>query len=820
MLDQGQYPERFDNIKIPKLTQRRKKGFISWEVNYEKMDSWTRNRVRFHMTGEQMLDLEDPGRTVAYHLYRRSLLAAGKEKLIKKYKLDERAQNVEDLQALSGWAKKKGPDADVDWRYLVDLHRLNDFIKPPDIDEFKEDIRDWVQRRVKHEWNGDEEEWYKRYEKTNLAVLMRSGRMPDKIITVDEFIQNGDLWCTSGSGFEPDAEKLKIYDKKRNVTEEVKKNKWSVRWGLSNYKTKRLLFKKRKQICKAVQKSEPAKVRAVISSDLGLYLKMTYVSTFLENILRGRQDSTLWMSADDRNGLWQKMAYDGTWRMPLDQSEFDKNVTLRQVLITIKNIKKCVKYYGADDTILEIMDLIEYALDGGYVLVGDERIDIKNGVLSGWRWTALLDTLVNLTELDMAQDWVRENSGIDPGVVALNAQGDDDWLKLKTRQGGIALWLAYESFGLGVNPGKFFLDTRRDEYLRRVMDKNVITGYPARSVASICFRNPVSEKETVGAGRVRSSFGKWKLFAERSDITFYDSWFYRKFLQDCVQGTKGLTKEIVESYVNLSSLAGGIGLDGGRIYSTEIPGNSMLEPADMDILGEGYKEWMSFSERYGVKNRSANAFAVSTLDLSGKYGWPKWVKYVVTDLQLSDDMPHGLLWDRPGSIAIGRRTFRTALAKHIRWFKTVTEARTLSHYRDDLLDQSTLPDLLSTEIKIPLSKYRTVRLETIPGISRTLAQLSDEPDLVWRGLDMSLFKLKPKRWVKDFFSGRLSTATGPISGWGLDVTGHISKNMLNTAINIFLSTRAPSYRLWNSLLAAINAAVPEVLKTYAIRVVE
>lgn len=820
MLEHGIYPDRFDNIKKPLLAPQRKKRFISWEDNYEKMESWTKNRVRFHMNGETMLDLDDPPRTVAYHLYRRALMAAGKEHLIYKYKLDDRCYDIADLKILSEWVKKRGGDVEPDWRYLVDMHRLNDFIKPPPVEEFKDDIRDWVQREVKHEWNGDEEEWYKRYEEVSLRVLLRSGRMPDKIVSVDDFISNGDLWCTAGSGFEPDSDKLKVFDKKRETVEEVKKNKWSVRWNLSNYKTKRLLFKKRKQICKAVPKSEPAKVRSVISSDLGLYLKMTYVSTFLDQILAGRTDSTLWMNANDRTNLWQKMAYDGTWRMPLDQSEFDKNVTMRQVLILVRNIKKCIKVYGADDVLLEVMDLIEYALDGGYVLVGDERIDIRNGVLSGWRWTALLDTLVNLTELEMAKEWVGMNSSIDAGIIDFNAQGDDDWLKLKSRKGAIGLWLAYESFGLQVNPGKFFLDTRRDEYLRRVMDKNVVTGYPARSVSSICFRNPIAEKETVGNSRVRSSFNKWKLFCERMETSFKDSWFFRKFVQDSVQGSKGLTKDIVEKFVWLDPLAGGIGLDGGHTFSTEIPGVSMLEPDALDIMGEGYVEWVKHAAAYGVDDRSCNRFAVSTLDLSGRYGWPSWVKYVITSEHINGDMPHGLRWDRPGSIAIGHNVYRTAKNRHVRWFKTMTEARTLSHYRDNILDESVFPDLLPTPLKIPKGRYKTVKLECVDGISRTLAQLSEDPLLVWKGLDMSMFEHKPRRWVKDFFSGRLSTATGPVSDWGLDVSGHISKTMLNTAINIFLSTNAPSYRLWNSLLAAINAAVPEVLKEYAIRVVE
>jgi hypothetical protein len=795
---------------------------VSWEDVYIQLPDWSKNRVRFHLRGFTMIEIKDePARTVSYGLYRNALIATGNGDLIEKYELDQVMQDLTLVRKLSEFMKKKGQSAEKRWRYLVDLHRLNDFIEPPAVEEFVEDIRDWVQRRPIHTWNGDEDLWYKKFEQAVRTVLFRSGRKPGKQISIDDFITNGDIWCTSGSGFEPESDKLKVYDKVRREVEEVKKNKWSVRWNLSNYKVKRLIFKRRKQLCKAVAKSEPAKVRAVISSDLGLYLKMTYISTFLDQILAGRTDSTLWMSADDRMNLWQDMKYDGTWRMPLDQSEFDKNVTMRQVAIMLKIIRELIAYYGASETMLEIMDLVIYALDGGIVFVGDEKLDIMNGVLSGWRWTALLDTICNLAEVEMADEWVRTNSAIDPGIIKINAQGDDDLFKLKTYQGAVAIWLAYESFGLGVNPGKFFLDKKRDEYLRRVMDENKITGYPARSVASILFRNPVNEAEPVGQARIRSTFGKWKLFAERFDHDLRDpSWMWRKFLQDAVQGTTGITKEIVTNFVKLGAMYGGIGYDCDQYAEVLIPPTSILEKDEIEILGEGYAEWVVHAERYGVDKRACNRFAVSTLNLEGRQGWPKWVKYILTDEELTTSKPHGMQVGMPGTVAVGKRVLMTARRYNYPWFPNVNALTHMTWFEREAMTYAKYYNKEFATIELPRGRIRPERLIPKEGVSMTLAQLSEYPELVYDGYDASKYTHVPKRWLKDWLSGKLKSKVGQIPGWGADVVGHFSKKYLQVATFIFLTTNKPKMHFWDSLLASIEAAVRLELDKLEIRVVE
>lgn len=819
MLDlKGIEPNRFESVKKPKVVQKYNVRTVSWEDNYNKLSDWSKNRVRFHMHNRDLMDVGDPTVNICYSLYRQSLINSGNGELIQRYKLDSVMTDLQQARALSEYIKKKGPSETVKWRYLVDLHRLHDFLPYMEENMFYDDIVDWVQRKPLHTWNGDEDLWYNIFEDECRKLLFSRGKRPERIVTVDEFIMNGDLWCTSGSGFEPEAESVKVFDKRRDAMVDTKKNKWSVRWASDNQLLRKLLFKKRKQICKAVQKSEPGKVRAVISSDMSLYLKMSYVSTFLDRLLKGRTDSTLWMSAEDRFQLWQKMAPDGTWRMPLDQSEFDKNVHIRQIIAMNKVIRELLVHFSAPADVLEVMDLVIYALDGGYVFVDGKSVPITNGVLSGWRWTAMYDTIVNLVELAMAKRWVQENSTITVQIDDFNAQGDDDWLKLKNRKSAIAIWLAYESFGLFVNPGKFFLDTSRDEYLRRVMDRGILTGYPARSITGICFRNPVSEKETVGSDRIRQTLGKWKLLCERLDYGFEDSWFMNQWLMDSVQGTKGVSKEQLRGWLYQSAWVGGLGWNQPPVDESLVPSSSVLEYNPMVIEGIGYDQWSEFASTYGVTSSSANTFAVSTLEIPPSK-LASWVKYIISYDHFETSVEVGLEWDRPGSIAVGKKTYDRARAKRIRWFPSLAAAKTSSHYS---YWEWELPPYVEADFKIShLSQtQRGYRLTTVPGISVTLAQLSDKPELVWEDYVESKFHGKPKSWTKDFLAGRLKKVMSLRPGWGSDITGHISSQVMNSAIIIYLQLAHPTLKHWRSLLASIDAAVPRYLALLPLRVVE
>lgn len=607
------------------------------------------------------------------------------------------------------------------------------------------------------------------------------------------------------------------------MTLKLKKNKWSVRWTMSNHDAKHLLLRKRKQLCKAVQKSEPGKVRAVISSDVSTYLKMTYVSYYLDQIFRQRTDTTLYMNKDEREKLWQGMEYDGTWRMPLDQSEFDQMQTLKQVLIIVRTFKKLINHFihkkEISQELSDLIDKIEYAIDGGEIIVGKHRVEVLNGVLSGWRWTALIDTLVNLIEVDMAKDLYNEVTNDTISLVDVNGQGDDDKFKIQEYKHCVGLWLAFESFNLKVNPGKFFVSKHRDEYLRRVYDRGIVTGYPARSVTSIMFRNPISPQEAVGSARTRENLTKWKLFCERLDMSFRGSWFEKMWMLDSKQGTAGMTEDVLQQWLDQDPVVGGLGWNGGELSDALIPTSALENKDNFKIESEGANEWIKFAESYGVPFNKAKDFIISTLNIPIKNRIPKWVKYIITDEKnLKTDLPYGLKTNIKGSVGVGIRVKMLCWALSVRWFPSLSRLKHTRYYTDWELEQPIRYVYKRPGRLIHGSGKRL--LEPVDGISILLAQLSEKPDLVWKNTFSDLLKHKPRSWQRDFYAGRLKAVVPIVPGYGNDVVGSIAQSYMSTAINQYLLTSHPSLDYWYSLQRKIVKLTLRRVKDMRVRIVE
>jgi hypothetical protein len=114
----------------------------------------------------------------------------------------------------------------------------------------------------------------------------------------------------------------------------------------------------------------------------------------------------------------------------------------------------------------------------------------SRGVLSGWRWTSVIDTLINFAE----HVAIAERLGVPILPGGMNCyQGDDTLISVKGWDTAAALVEMYNEV-LPVNPLKFFTSARRTEYLRLVLLKEGEykwrrRGYPARAVMSLMYAN-------------------------------------------------------------------------------------------------------------------------------------------------------------------------------------------------------------------------------------------------------------------------------------------------------------------------------------------
>lgn len=461
------------------------------------------------------------------------------------------------LKELSAIAKKNRELVfGEDWKYYVDLQLLRDYLPNAEISQFEYDIERWVTGSVEHKLDGSEAVFLERFERgVQLFVDLAPAKLQNFTwLTPTEWAADPGNWARSGAS---DGDRLHLVI--NGKVKKARKSKWASALAMEKSEVMKMLYSWKKQRNVAIQKRELGKIRAVIAGDLELYLKMSYVGYFIEAVLAGHPNSTLFMTAEQQYSLWTQMAestQDDNAKIPIDQSEFDHSINFKMISITNTKIRYLIQRFGGKikPYLLDIMDRIEYALDGGTIRVGNRVFYYEKGVLSGWRWTALYDTMINAGELGAARETVKARSGVDPVLPGWNVQGDDVKTECPNYTMAVLLWQAYEEMDFDVNPGKFFITMDTNEYLRQVAWKKQICGYPARAIPAMVWRNPVSRELKRGEERIREQISSWNQIFNRMG---HANW---KIAISDVASSNKIPKSMVEDILSTPAAAGGLGL--------------------------------------------------------------------------------------------------------------------------------------------------------------------------------------------------------------------------------------------------------------------
>lgn len=406
------------------------------------------------------------------------------------------------LKKLSDYAKKWGELGISSWKDYVGLELQGGFHPDKDIGDFYPDIVDWAYKEADNRVN---------------RVDLREGVRQALAVGTYDFDQTIDEYCDLYDWARPGASTGKravvMIDGKES---KPRKSKNGTAMAMSPEQIKEQLLSWKKQHNKAIQKRELGKVRAIVNSNNELYLQMDYVDQFLQHGLRGTEWSTLYYSSKQMYSLWEQMGQEslnpGLIKLPLDQSQFDHQAQKDMILIVNEELERLIAMRCrrglAKDDYLRIMARIKYSLDGGVVEVGDREVEYRNGVMSGWKWTAFYDSIINQAEVYAGKCQVErwKGSSLDIGSVV---QGDDSKLKLRSWSEALLMILGYNKANIEINPSKFFVSDNRDEYLRQVAENGRVCGYVWRAIPSIFFRNPVNRDPPAGDLRAREQVAGW-----------------------------------------------------------------------------------------------------------------------------------------------------------------------------------------------------------------------------------------------------------------------------------------------------------------------
>jgi len=377
-------------------------------------------------------------------------------------------------------------------------------------------------------------------------------------ISADEWLSDPASWSTSGGSSVKGKIDILMPDGK---VKKAHKTKLSTALLYSPAEIKEMMFKKMKQKNKVIRKREVLETRPAIAGDFELYMKMTYISHIIKGCMDPKK-SLLFQNKQEQLSTWYEMiASCKNWCFPFDQSGFDQHVDLFMVLSVVQWMQKWMKLWPRiNKDALTIMDLIYYALDGGETLLTDNHgktisLPIEGGIMSGWRWTSMLDTLVNEIQLETWKVWYEEKYNTTPYIFNDSYFGDDISMRMYARKYASSYFSFMKHFGYGVHPMKVFVAKGRDEFLRKMITQEGAIGYPARAVNTILWRNPVSPEPTRGKLRISEQVENWATLISRGMDA---NQVYRYLIRDISRANHILKKD-VEALLNTPKSVGGYG---------------------------------------------------------------------------------------------------------------------------------------------------------------------------------------------------------------------------------------------------------------------
>lgn len=493
------------------------------------------------------------------------------------------------LKELSGIFKKYGDHLSPCWKYFVDLGQLGFFQSVLTGDELLAETRSWLGEKKEV---GDAEFRQGIYDGLRTfmddAPVTSTFAANERVITVDEFVNDPGLWAGTGSSNSsgnPSEYRPKLRYHYGRTSRSTGESKWNVAIRTPALQVREMVTGVSREwiTFRVFIKREREKARPVVTAPDRIYLKMAYLSLFVERALQGHPSTPLFMSLRQRIEMLRYMSarcFADVWKMPLDQSKFDHYVTLWEVKAAMIAIRDFIVRHASLEWQAELVPVWKalYAeLFTGKVNIfvprnpenereGGTYVEWVNGMPSGLRWTALFDTMINAATYYAVQKVASRIARAPVLASRVFLMGDDDRFEVETLGHGILVWALYSHYGLQVNPNKTLLSKRFDEFLRALASREEVSGYPARILGSVVSRNPVTREEEAGILRLREQAQSWMLAVNRGL-----SWdkVYPHMLAD-LQGGSSLSQEHVIGVLACPAALGGLGLLVGEIEFKEV----------------------------------------------------------------------------------------------------------------------------------------------------------------------------------------------------------------------------------------------------------
>ena len=422
------------------------------------------------------------------------------------------------LKAQTGLMKMGGANISPYWRQFCYWELAYGYVPYRTIGEMEAAARTWLGEDLVLGGPLGEERYMALLWEEVTRLFTEEWHRPEKTPTIEEWVKTG-RWMKGRGGtggktaVEVDGKRL--ISRRMKAVEGVLCSDANVAAGLVRPVRERMVV---------MQKSEGGKIRPVVKTGDDVNRKMNFLSEWVERGFFGCKLSTLFAGEKGNEeidlDLIDAVRDASSWKVPLDQGGFDQHQSKYSIAVVLHAMGVFLRGRDLGDEFGAVWASLwdSLFLAGAQVEVGDVVFEWVNGLPSGWRWTAILDTILNIASFRVVVRIAESRLGSWIPIQHHYAQGDDVIFSTGDLRAVALIIDTFGKLGYEVHPEKTYISRDRAEFLRRSYEWFGVTGYTARTLVGIRFRNPVQAEPLVAAERLYAHLNQWYLAALRGGV--------------------------------------------------------------------------------------------------------------------------------------------------------------------------------------------------------------------------------------------------------------------------------------------------------------
>jgi hypothetical protein len=322
----------------------------------------------------------------------------------------------------------------------------------------------------------------------------------------EDYISFRDAWAVGGSSVQGTAKYVGGSDTRRGIRV---KDKWYALSHLEDREIVERCLSEEETIVKPFVKiDEPAACRTVQSYDTFSIIRCSFLDEALGNRNHGGSWTTLGAGLQEKAELRKSIKGTIGTRVCTDQSSFDTHQSKSWVVFALRVLFDRII---AVNPHMKVVAEAEFrSLSNVYLEYEGSRLRWENGVLSGYKFTADIDTILNRAESRCAFE------ALGCKIKFERYHGDDALVILDGTFDKERLVKEYSKMGLDLHPQKTWVGKQWTEYLHEIYAGNRVCGFPARAFRAIAWQKPITGSgEVFGAAKFNALVSVLRMGARR-----------------------------------------------------------------------------------------------------------------------------------------------------------------------------------------------------------------------------------------------------------------------------------------------------------------